>query len=132
MSSTIEKIIKDFLASFNQHDVARTVSFFTDNCVYRDMALERTYNGKKELTEFLNQLSKDFPDHKWELVSIFSSDDKVIFESVWSGTHMFSSIPGYQASGEILSLKAATIAEFENDKISKVSDYYNLPLPTKD
>ena len=129
MSSVIENIVKDFLDSYNQHDVDRTVTFFTDDCIYRDMALGRTYNGKKELTEFFNQLSKDLPDHKWELVSIFSCDNKVVFESVWSGTHLYSSIPEYQASGNRLTLKAATIVEFKGDKIYKVSDYYNLPLP---
>jgi steroid delta-isomerase-like uncharacterized protein len=128
MSSTIENVVKDFLDSFNQHDVARTVSFFYDDCVYRDMALDRTYHGKKELADFLNQLSIDFPDHKWELISILSTHNKVAFESVWSGTHTFSSIPEYSPSGNLITLKAATIMEFKDDKIYRVTDYYHLPL----
>ena len=71
MSSEIEKVVKDFLDSFSQHDVDRTISFFSDDCVYRDMALDKTFHGKKELAEFFSQVLKDFPDYKWELISIF-------------------------------------------------------------
>jgi steroid delta-isomerase-like uncharacterized protein len=129
MGSTIENVVKEFLNAFSEHDVERTTSCFTDDCVYRDMALDKTYRGKKELVDFLNQLSKDFPDHKWELKSIFSSDDKVAFESIWSGTHTFSSNPELPASGNFVKVDAATIVEFHDDKIYKLTDYYFFKVP---
>jgi steroid delta-isomerase-like uncharacterized protein len=129
MSSTIENVVKDFLDAFSQHDAERTITYFTDDCVYKDMAVESSYSGKKELADFLNQLSKDFPDHKWKLKSMFSTDDKVAFESVWSGTHTFSSNPDFPASGNFVKVDAATIVEFQNDKIHRLTDYYNLKLP---
>jgi len=86
------------------------------------MALDKTFHGKKELAEFFSQALKDFPDYKWELISIFSTTNKVALESVWSGTHVFSSIPEIQASGNLVKLKAATIMEFRDDKICKVTD----------
>ena len=129
MVSSIEKVVIDFLDAFSQHDINRSISFFSDDCVYTDMAFEKTYNGKKELADFFNQLSKEFPDHKWELVSIFSTTNKVAFESIWSGTHSYSSNPDIPATGNLVKLKASTIMEFRDDKICKVRDYYNLPVP---
>ena len=129
MSSEIENVVKDFLDSFSQHDLDRTISFFTDDCIYTDMAFEKAYHGKKEFADFFKRLLKDFPDHKWDLISIFSTANKVAFESVWSGNHAFSSNPEIPASGNLVRLNAATIMEFQDDKICKVSDYYNLPSP---
>ena len=64
MTTEIENIVKDFLDSFSQHDVHRSISFFSDDCIYKDMAFDRTFLGKKELADFFKQLSKEFPDHK--------------------------------------------------------------------
>ena len=67
MTIEIENVVIDFLNSYSQHNLDRSISFFSDDCVYSDIAFDKTYHGKKELAIFFSRLSKEFPDQKWEL-----------------------------------------------------------------
>jgi steroid delta-isomerase-like uncharacterized protein len=89
--------------------------------------LGHAFHGKKQIADFINTTHADFSDLRWELQSIFGSNNKAVFESVLSGTHTHSSFPGITASNKTIELKAATIVEFRNDKIARIADYYNLP-----
>lgn len=86
-----------------------------------------TFHGKKQIADFINTTHADFSDLRWELQSIYGSNNKAVFESVLSGTHTHSSFPGITASNKTIELKAAIIVEFRNDKIARIADYYNLP-----
>ena len=127
MATDTAKVVKDFIEATNSDEVDKAAFFLTDDCVYEDVALGITCRGKKEFIAFFNSVHADFPDHKWELKSIFSAGDRVVFESVWSGTFTHSSNPERPATGKHVALKAATIMELRNGKISRVADYYNLP-----
>lgn len=124
---TIEKVIKDWLRAYNSRDTNAAVSFFTDDGVYEDKAFGQTYHGKKEILDFFNLAHADLPNLKWDLISIFSADNRAVFESVLSATHSHSSFPGVPATGKQILLKAATIVELRDGKIARVADYYNLP-----
>ena len=122
-----EKTIRDFLQAYNAADAENAILFFADDAIWEDTALGHTFQGKKEITDFINTTHADFSDLRWELQSIFGSNNKAVFESVLSGTHTHSSFPGITASNKAIELKAATIVEFRNDKITRITDYYNLP-----
>ena len=85
------------------------------------------FQGKKEITDFFNASHADFSDLKWELKSIFSANNKTVFESVLSGIHTHSGFPEIPVANKPIELKAATIVEFRDGKISRIADYYDLP-----
>jgi len=128
MATENEKIVSALIEVSNSENYEKMESYFADDFVYEEVATGKICHRAKEFIDFAKVVHSEFPDHKWELISIFSTHNKVAFESVWSGTHTFSSIPEYSASGNLVKLKAATIMEFQDDKIYRVTDYYHLPL----
>jgi steroid delta-isomerase-like uncharacterized protein len=126
MATDAEKKIKDELAAVNSHDVNKILPFFTDDCVYEDVALGLVSRGKKELNGFFNTVFVDLPDFKLEVKSVFGASDWVGFEWVMTGTFAHSSIPGMPATGKKFSVRGASIRELRNGKVSRNSDYWNL------
>ena len=127
VQSSRKNLLHNFLQAYNSADAETAISFFADDAVWEDMALGQIFEGKKEITDFFNVAHADFTDLKWELKSIFSANNKAVFESVLSGIHTHSSFPEIPVAGKYIELKAATIVEFRDGKISRFDDYYDLP-----
>jgi len=125
MATDMEKMMKDYIAAWNSHDVNKILSFFTDDCVYEDAALGVVNHGKKELRAFAKFIFTDMPDFKLEIKSAFSAGDWAVDEAVMTGTFAHSSIPGMQATGKRFSVRAASIRELRKGKISRNTDYWD-------
>lgn len=126
MATDAEKMMKDYLAAWNSHDVNKILSFVTDDCVYEDMALGVVNHGKKELTAYINSMVVDIPDLKLEMKSAFGAGDWIGGEWVMTGTQAHSSHFGLPATGKRFSIRGASITELRYGKISRNTDYWNL------
>jgi len=126
MATDVKKIIKDYILAINSHDVNKILSFWADDGIREDVALEIINHGKKEVTAFYNTAFVNFPDWKVELKSVFGAGDWAVLEYVLSGTQVHSSQPVVPATGKTFSFRGAEIFQFRNGKISKASDYYNM------
>ena len=49
MAIDTEKMAKDYLAAANSQDIDKVLSFFTDDCVYDDVAAGKVSRGKQQL-----------------------------------------------------------------------------------
>ena len=126
MATDAEKMMGDYIAAFNAHDVEKILSFVTDDAVYECLGLGRVNHGKKELKDFLSSMFTDLPDFKLEVKSGFMAGDQGASEWVMSGTFAHSSIPGVPATGKSFSVRGTAITEFKNGKISRNTNYWNL------
>ena len=126
MATDVEKIMSDYLAARNAHDLEKVVTFFADDAAYEDMATGKISRGKNEIKGFLNTIFLDFPDIKVETKSGFSRGEQVVREWVMSGTFTKSSTPGVEATGKSFSLRGASVSEFRGGKISRITDYWNM------
>jgi steroid delta-isomerase-like uncharacterized protein len=126
MSAEIEKMMGDYLAAWNAHDVEKILTFFTDDAVYEDVATGKVSKGKKEIKDFLSSTVTSFPDVKIEVKSGFDNGEQGAAEWVMSGTFTHSNIPGVPATGKKFSVRGASINAFKGGKISGVTDYWNL------
>jgi steroid delta-isomerase-like uncharacterized protein len=126
MVTDMERIMNDYSAAWNSHDMERILSFFMDDVVYEDVAIGKVNRSKKELKDFISSLFVDFPDFKIEMKSGFNTGDWSAGEWVMSGTFAHSSIPGLPATGKSFSVRGASITEFRKGKISRNSDYWNM------
>jgi steroid delta-isomerase-like uncharacterized protein len=126
MASDAEKMMKNSLAAWNSHDVDKILTFFTDDCIYEDVALGVVNHGKKELKAFINSMFVDFPDVKLEGKTAFQAGDWAGVEWVMTGTFAHSSIPGMPATGKKFSIRGASVQELRKGKIRRNSDYWNL------
>ena len=123
MATDLEKMMNDYFAAWNAHDVERILSFFTDDIVYEDVAIGKICRGKKEVKDFISSAFVNFPDFKIEVKSSFNTSDRGAAEGVMSGTFAHSSTPGVSATGKRFSVRGASITEFREGKISRNSDY---------
>ena len=126
MATDIKKMTDDYILAWNSHDVNKILTFFTNDCIYEDLAFGIVNHGKKELTAFVNSSFVDIPDVKFEVKSVFGASDWGGMEWVMSGTFVHSSIPGIPATGKTFSVRGASISQLHNGKIIRNSDYYNL------
>lgn len=125
MAISMKKMAKDLIEAWNSHDVDKIAFFFTDDCVYEDLAFGVVNRGKKELKDFLKVTFLWSPDLKFELKSFLSAGGRTAVEWVMTGTHA-GEVPGIPATGKRFSLRGVAIDEWRGDKISRHTDYYNL------
>lgn len=79
--------VKEYTAAWNSHDTEKLASFFTDDCVYEEVALAKITRGKEEFKAFINAFFTAFPDTHFELTSNFNSGNWYCAEWIWTGTH---------------------------------------------
>jgi steroid delta-isomerase-like uncharacterized protein len=125
LAINVKKVMDDYLIAWNSHDINTILSFFTDDGIYEDVAHGIVNQGKKEITGYLNTSFNDFPDLKIEVKTVFGTGVWTVFEIVTSGTHAHSSRPEVPATGKTFSVRAVSIFQLRNGKISRQSEYYN-------
>jgi len=126
MADDLEKMMNEYLAAWNAHDVEKLLSFFTDDIVYDDVPIGKAYRGKKEVKDFAISTFANFPDFKLEMKPSFIAGDQAAGEWVMSGTFANSNIPGMPATGKSFSIPGASVTEFRGGKISRNADYWNM------
>jgi steroid delta-isomerase-like uncharacterized protein len=117
--------LNDVVAAWNSHDTEKTISFYTDDIVYEDLAFGQIKRGKEELRALVNSTFAMVPDTNFEVKSSFISGDWFCSEWVWSGTHK-GNMPGLPATGKRFSIRGVSVGELKEGKIKRNSDYYNL------
>jgi steroid delta-isomerase-like uncharacterized protein len=116
--------IKEYTAAWNSHDAEKLASFFTDDCVYEEVALGKITRGKEEFKAFINGFFAAFPDTNFELTSNFNSGNWYCAEWVWTGTHK-GPMAGLPATGRRFAVRGVSVGELEEGKIKRNSEYYN-------
>ncbi len=125
MATNTEKMTKDLFAAINSQEVDKVLSFFTDDCVYEDVAAGKVCRGKQELKAFVTSWYALSSDMKFELTSHFSAGDRLATEWIMSGTHT-GEVLGIPATNKKFSVKGASITKLSKDRISRNTDYYSL------
>jgi steroid delta-isomerase-like uncharacterized protein len=121
------EVVKDYLAAWNAHDIARAGSFFADDVTYYDASVGTPVTGKDAATtgvvaSFINAV----PDCKWEMLGDpIVQGDMVAFQWRFSGTNTGGWGDGTEASGKSFMFMGATVISVKDGKITTQSDYYD-------
>ena len=126
MGIEMAKMLENYFKAWNNHDVERILSFFTDDCFYEDVALKRIVRGKTELRALLVSVFTDIAGFKMEIKSVFSEGSWGAGEWIMSGRFVHSSDPLLTATGKSFLVRGATVFELSNGKISRNTDYLDL------
>ena len=113
------------VAAVNSRDMEKFLSFYTDDCVYEDLAVGKVNRGKDELRSFYSDSFRMAPDLKFEEKITFTSGDWAAAEWVMTGTHS-GSTPEMPATGKRFSVRGASVMQIRDGKISRESDYWNM------
>jgi steroid delta-isomerase-like uncharacterized protein len=126
MATDIELWVKEEEEAWSSQDVEKILSYYTDDCVYEDLAIEKVSRGKDEVRAFCENALRAFPDFKVETKSFFYSGNQICIEGVMTATYK-ADIPGLPpANGKAYSVRAAHICQLREGKAFRVTDYYNL------
>jgi steroid delta-isomerase-like uncharacterized protein len=111
MATDVERIMKDYYAAYNSHDVDGIASLWTDDGFYESVASGAVTRSKEELVASFRASFVAFTDQKFELKSVFSAGDWVASEWVWTGTHA-GDWHGLPATGKSSSIRGASIFDY--------------------
>jgi len=127
MTADIKDIFAAYIASWSTHDPEQVASFFTDDCVFEDMAFNVTMHGKEEVQQFVATTLAAYPDFAMEMTFGFGSGDVFASEWVMTGTHT-GDLYGAPATRRRFSVRGASITRFEDGRMKHHTDYWSLSL----
>jgi steroid delta-isomerase-like uncharacterized protein len=125
--SAQEDVLEDFLRHMSSHDFEHLLSLFTDDVVYEDVARRAVRHGKDQMRAAVEAFFMGFPDATFELASPgsrFAVETRGSVEWTMRGTHT-GDVPGMPATGKHVEARGASIVEFADSKICRVSDYFD-------
>lgn len=110
-------LAKKILADFNRHDWAAMTACYRDTALFLDPTYGPEYVPKThpQLVARYAELQNHVPNVRSTIKDIYADGDKVIVETVFSGT---------QQSGTF-TLPAALVLTIKNNKIVREAMYYN-------
>ena len=128
MAIDAKKMATESSKAWNSRNINKILGFYTDDCVYEDLALGIVKHGKKEFTDYINSMFVDFPDIKWEVKSAFGTNDWQGNEWIMSGTHLQSTMTknAIPATGKTFSIRVAGCYELQDGKYSRETIYMNM------
>lgn len=125
MSASMEKMYRDYCASWSSHDAEKLATFFTDDLVYEDVPMNVMQRGKEEFKASWTVFFDACPDFKIELKTVVVSGDRGASEWTMSGKPV-KDLPGLPATGKGFSIRGASIFELQGGKIKRNADYWDL------
>jgi steroid delta-isomerase-like uncharacterized protein len=120
-----EKMFREYCETWNTRDLDKMLSYFTDDCVYENLARQQTYRGKSEIEGWAKASFEAIPNFKLEITSLFVSGEWLACEWVMTGTPV-GGIPNLPATPGSFSVRGSTIAKLKNGKIFREADYWDL------
>jgi steroid delta-isomerase-like uncharacterized protein len=124
-SAAAERTLEEWAAGWSAHDAERVAALFTDDCLYEDATMGVVNRGKEELRGFARAILEAFPDFTIDLTSRFAAGDWAATEWTMAGTHR-GDLPGLPATGKRFSLRGSTVVELRQDKIKRLTDYWDM------
>lgn len=124
MATDAEKMLADYYAAWNSHDVENLASFFTDDLICEDVPMGAVQRNKKEFKDSWSNFFDTCPDFRLELKAVFAADNWAGSEWIISGTHA-GDWPGLPATGKRFSLRGASICELRDGKLKRESMYWD-------
>ena len=121
---TNARLIQDWARLLSPDGLDSLLQLFTDDVIYEDVAMGAVNVGKQALRAFAENFLLVFPDARLELSSTYTTATHGGAEWVMHGTQA-GHPPELPATGRRMAVRGASIFEFAEGKIRRVSDYWN-------
>lgn len=130
MSAANEKLLDDMYAAWRAHDVEKVVSYYTDDCVYEDMAMGVVNEGKDALRHFVEEVYKTMPDFKVEYVNRFATETEAagewVITATWNGP-----FEGVDCTGKKIRFTGLSRYTFRDGLIATAKDCWDYTVMMK-
>ena len=115
MSNTSEKIVLDFIESWNRFDYDSIYAAMSEDIFYHNIPMEPC-NGIAEVKAFFDGGAFDFEEADWIVHAIATKDNVVLTERT----------DRFKMAGQWIAIRVMGTFEIENGKIAKWRDYFDL------
>lgn len=120
------ELVLAYYAAFNRSDRAAMLALLTDD-VAHDLNQGAREIGREAFTAFLQRMDASYSEQLRDIVVMVSPDGRrAAAEYVVHGTYHHSDAGLPEASGQTYVLPGGAFFEIEDERIARVSSYYNL------
>ena len=116
------RAVSDVLEFWNTQDVEGILNFYDEEIVWRNVAMEESYEGKQAVREFLQRLFTAVPDLRFEVSYKIARGDNVAEQWAISGTHS-GPLFGVPATGRRFTLPAMSMVTLRDGKFLRDEFY---------
>ena len=119
-------IVQAYVDAWNKHDSAAIDTLLAPNAIHEDFAQNFRGQGSAEIVQHMRRTVTAEPDFKWQVTNSFEEGRYVALEWTWTATHTGPDATGKPVTNRRISGRGASVAELENRKIKRFSDYFDL------
>jgi steroid delta-isomerase-like uncharacterized protein len=117
-------IIENYYQAFNEKKWQEMLSLLDENVIH-EINESSAVQGKNEFTSFLKIMDEAYDERLTDMI-IFSNGNRCAAEFICHGVYKKSQ-PGLPpAKGQKYSLRVGCFFELKNNKITRITNYYNL------
>ena len=120
-----QAVVMAYVDAWNHHDTVAIDTLLARDGIHEDFARNFRGRGPKEVVAFMRKLMAAEPDYKWTVTNTLEDGRSVALEWTWKGTYTGPDPTGKQVRSRPTSGRGSSIAEVEDGKIKRFSDYYD-------
>jgi steroid delta-isomerase-like uncharacterized protein len=119
-------VVDAYVRAWNQHDSVAFDSILAPDAIHEDIAQNFRGKGSAEIVKFMRGTVAVEPDYKWQVTNSVEDGRYVGLEWTWTSTYTGPDPAGKKVTNRHLSGKGASVAEVENGKIKRFTDYFDM------
>ncbi len=126
---TLVDIARATTIAYNEKNFDKIRSLLAPNAVYDEVGTGRRLDGVNEIVNAFKAWATALPDSKAEIVHEYLSDNTVILELVWTGTHtgLLQTPNGtLPPTGKRINVRACELFQFAGEKILTARHYFDM------
>ncbi|NOT12685.1 MAG: SnoaL-like domain-containing protein [Methylococcaceae bacterium] len=126
MNQDTIKLVEHYYAAFNSGDMDTFLSLLTDDVIH-DINQGRREIGKEAFTQFMACMNYNYKEELVDMVIMSTPDgSRAAAEFVVLGEYIQTDEGLPAANGQKYRLPAGAFFEISNNKVARITNYYNL------
>lgn len=126
MPEQTKTLIKQYYDAFNTQDMNSFLALLDDNVVHH-INQGQLEIGRETFAKFMQRMAKSYQEKITSLVVMVNEDgSRAAAEFIVEGKYLVSDHGLPEAKGQTYSLPCGAFFSIRNNKITRVSNYYNL------
>ena len=124
--NTNENLINNYYKAFNEKNFETMISYLSEDVVH-DINQGGRFTGKKEFVNFMEDMNKYYDENLTNIkIMTHTNEGRAAAEFICNGVYK-TTCPGLpEAKGQKYTLPVGCFFEIKENKISRVTNYYNM------
>jgi steroid delta-isomerase-like uncharacterized protein len=119
-------VVLAYLRAWNEHDSTAIDSLLAPGAIHEDLAQNFRGTGSAQDVALMRDVVAAEPDFKWQVTNSIEDGRYVALEWTWTSTYTGPDPSGKRVTNRRISGRGGSLAEIENGKIKRFTDYYDI------